>query len=365
MKRRPSAVVEAVAISQLGEYLLGGWFRLELMEEGTVNWEDTANWTLRWEEGEIQYTLWFASAKTSNGLPNLNKSALVELAANLRMPSENIIPTPNLTIQEVEALTGFAIIEPANMPMDFALTKAVYSPQYNAACLYYRNGVDQNIPAVTLFESNWAPPTLQDFQTRAFYNGAQVEIATEVETVSVNGADGGTATLITTGIEPGKVCGGEDASVNRALLWQSNGRIFILFASLDQLDGRGLYPNGNAPADLNSAASEMAEVDLSGRLLTKRETVSVWISAPALVWLTYGSTTLLLCRMVHIVPVTTKRWSPSSIQVNLLATAGGIKSWSCRHSTPQIRWRRLRWLGVLRIPQSVASLPSTGKIAGI
>ncbi len=261
-----SALVEAVAIGNVwGEYVRGGWFGLGLVEEGAVNWEDTAALqTLRWEEDGIQYTLWFASAKTDDGIPNLDKSALVELADNLKTPSESTAPTPKPTLKEVEALTGFTITEPVNLPTGLTLTKAVYSSQYNAACLYYHNDADTNLPAVTLFESNWALPAIEDIQTKAFYNGVEVKIAAEVETVSVHGADSGVATLITTGIEPSKVCGGEETPANRALLWQSNGKSFILFAFLDQLDGRGFLTKlemRQVAEGLNGATSDGVEID--------------------------------------------------------------------------------------------------------
>lgn len=261
-----SALVEAVAIGNVwGEYVSGGWFGLGLVEEGAVNWEDTAALqTLRWEEDGIQYTLWFASAKTDDGVPNLDKSALVELAESLKTPSENTAPTPKPTLKEVEALTGFTLTEPVNLPTGLALTKTVYSSQYNAACLYYHNVADVNIPAVMLFESNWALPAIEDIQTKAFYNGVEVEIAAEVETVSLNGADSGMATLVITGIEPSKVCGGEETYANRALLWQSNGKSFILFAFLDQLDGRGFLTKlemRQLAESLNGAASDTVEID--------------------------------------------------------------------------------------------------------
>jgi hypothetical protein len=260
-----SAVVEVVVIgSATGEYVRGGWFGLGLVEEGAVNWEDTAALqTLRWEEDGIQYTLWFASAKTSDGSPGLDKSVLVEMAANMKTSYKND-PVPNQTMQEVEALTGFIIAEPGNMPAGFTFTKAVYSSQYNAACSYYHYGMDENNPAVTLFESNWGLPTIEDIQTKAFFGNVEVEIAAEVETVALNGADGGMATLITTGIEPSKVCGGEETRANRALLWQSNGKSYILFAFLDQLDGRSFLTKlemRQLAEGLNGIPSDTVEVD--------------------------------------------------------------------------------------------------------
>ena len=239
----PTAVVESVAIGNaLGEYVRGGWFGLGLKDEGTVSWDpESSPQTLRWEENGIQYTLWFVSAKTIDGNPNLDKSALVELAAGLKTPSESegIASTPDLSMQQAAALAGFSVVELSDMPAGFTFSKAAYSSQFNAVCLYYRYHMDDISPSVVVFESKWALPSIDEFRTKAFYNGVEVEIATEVETVSLNGADGGMATLITTGIEPSKVCGGEEIHANRALLWQSNGKSFVLFAFLDQLDGRG------------------------------------------------------------------------------------------------------------------------------
>ncbi|MBN1453881.1 MAG: hypothetical protein JW963_22895 [Anaerolineales bacterium] len=239
----PSALVETVAIGNIpGEYVRGGWFGLGLKEAGSVSWDtETALQTLRWEEDGIHYTLWFTSAKTSDGLPNLDKSALVELAANLQAPSEtaSITSIPDLTLQQAEALAGFSVVEPSDMPTGFTFSNAVYSSQYNAVCMYYRYGADENYPAAVLFESNRALPTVQEIQTKAFYNGAEVEIAAEVESIPVSEAEGGAATLVTTGLQPSNLCGGEEAYANRALLWQSNGKSLVLFANLDQLDGRG------------------------------------------------------------------------------------------------------------------------------
>lgn len=238
----PSTTVETVAIGDVvGEYVRGGWFGLGL-KEGTVGWvEESALQTLRWEKDGLQFTLWYAAARSANGIPALDSSDLVVLAASLTDRNEaQVTPdSEDLTPQQASELTGFDIKEPRALPVGLSYSGSAYSSKFNAVCLFYSYQAHGVTPALALFQTSWDMPRLDEFQVSAEFNGQSVEIAAEVENIQLAGAAGESATLVTTGLETGKICNGKQAQVNRALLWHSNGRNFILFAPLDQLDGRG------------------------------------------------------------------------------------------------------------------------------
>ncbi len=235
----PGTTVETVAIGDVsGEYVRGGWFGVGL-KEGSASWaEEAAMQTLRWTEEGIQYTLWFTAAKTATGIPALGKSELAVLAANIKAAPEgtNATTTADLSPEQEGSLAGFSVVEPQSLPAGFKLSNASFSSQYNAVCLFYNYHPHDGLPAMVLFQSSWAMPEIEEFQVKAEYNGSPVEIAYEVESIAL---EGGAAALVTTGLDPSKICNGKKAQVNRALLWQTGGRNQILFASLDQLDGRG------------------------------------------------------------------------------------------------------------------------------
>ncbi|OGO26820.1 MAG: hypothetical protein A2Z16_07360 [Chloroflexi bacterium RBG_16_54_18] len=238
----PSTTVETVTIGDgSGEYVRGGWFGMGV-KEGTASWaEEAAMQTLRWTDEGIQYTLWFTAAKTPSGIPALGKSELAVLAANIKAAPEGTFATTtaDLSPQQAGVLAGFSVVEPQTLPSGFKLSKTSFSSQYNAVCLFYHHHPHDGLPSLALIQSSWAMPAVEELQVKAEFNDTPVEIASEVESIPLEGAAGGAAALVTTGLDPSKICNGEQAQVNRALLWQSGGRNYILFASLDLLDGRG------------------------------------------------------------------------------------------------------------------------------
>lgn len=259
----PNTTVESVAIGDVQ----GGGFGMG-MEEGTTSWEDLeAMQTLRWEKGGVQYTLWFTAAKTASGFPALSQSDLVRLAASLVIPAEqpDTADLPGLNPQQASDQAGFPIVQPQSAPTGFKHSNTAYSSQYNSVCLFYSYQPYGVSPTLVLFQSNWALPPIDDFLTRAVYNGQPVEIASESENLPLAGVAGETAILVTTGLNTGRICNDVQAQVNRALLWQANGRSYILFAALDQLDGRGYLSKVEirrlAESLIGAERSAAAEID--------------------------------------------------------------------------------------------------------
>jgi hypothetical protein len=239
----PSTTVEPVMIGDVpGEYVRGGWFGLGIPEAGTLSWSDQAALqTLRWEDGGIQYTLWFESARTVGGRPEIDRGTLLDLATALGQPSghEGVQEPQGITVQQAAEQAGFNVTEPAVLPPGFIFLEVVYASQNNAVCLLYQHHSSPGIPSAVLVESNWALPPVSDLQPRAMYGDQPIEIAIDAQSTPVLGAEGGTGTLVTTGLQPHVICGTDTIHANRALFWQADGKNYALFASLDQHDGRG------------------------------------------------------------------------------------------------------------------------------
>jgi hypothetical protein len=238
------AIVEAMSVGKLpAEYVQGGWTNMELDEEGILNWDaQLPTQTLRWVDDGIQYTLLYIPGKTNSGSVSMDLPKLVRLATELKpvdKEAENATAIPDLTIQQVADLAGLTVVEPSWLPTGFTFKRATYSSEHNAVCLYYNYHPDDRYPVLVIAESTWVLPTVKEIQAVASYNGKEVEIASSVESITVEGANGGLATLVITGLQADKFCGGELVPANRALLWQSGNRTNIIFAPIDAYDGRG------------------------------------------------------------------------------------------------------------------------------
>ncbi len=80
-------------------------------------------------------------------------------------------------------------------------------------------------------------PTLEELQTKVYFNGKPITIGLTQEVLPIRGANGEQGSFIETGIQIDALCGGEPNTTNRVLLWQQGGRTFALFAWLDSNTG--------------------------------------------------------------------------------------------------------------------------------
>ena len=238
--------VEAVSVgSTAGEYVEGGWFAVDT-NDGTLSWHvESGARTLRWEAGGMRYSLVFLAAKNITG-SLLDKDALLDLASHLVLQNAETAtpsPTPALSLAQLSQQTGFDVRLPAWAPDGYVFQEATYSPQRNGACLYYRyqEGID-GWPLLTIFETTAAlTPSLADIKNDPVYleNGKQIEIPMDASPLPVGGAEGGMAQFMENGVAAGKLCSYPGLIGNEALVWQANGKGYVIFGLLDQFQGRG------------------------------------------------------------------------------------------------------------------------------
>jgi hypothetical protein len=135
-----SAVVESVQIGAVsGEYVQGAFFHKG--GDPISQWQTNASTqSLRWDAEGIRYTLWMsASPDSSQGA--LDQASLVRLAGSLNgelalLPTPPVVEAPK-TAAQVAQEAGFSLLEPAWLPQDFWLDRAIYLPETKRVCLLY------------------------------------------------------------------------------------------------------------------------------------------------------------------------------------------------------------------------------------
>jgi len=235
--------VETVLVgNQPAEYVQGGWIGLGLAEEGSLPWDkDFPTRTLRWQADGLQYTLVNFPHSSADGPRGLDLSQMQALAGSLNTSQKAASSRENggLTLQQAQEKAGFLFAEPARLPVGLTLSKITYDSQHNAICQYYYDHAHDSAPTLVIAQSNWALPPVSELQAKAFYDGKEVAIALMEQSMPIAGAAGGQGAFIESGLQVDAFCGGEEATANRALLWQAGERTNVLFAQLDANDGRG------------------------------------------------------------------------------------------------------------------------------
>lgn len=254
------ASVESVIIRGVaGEYVQGAWGGVGEVEDASVAWDEwPAAQTLRWEENAIRYTISFRASKSGNG-PVFGRDDLVGFAVGLTSETVASLPAsaPSSSIEEVAAQAGFGVTQPAWLPAGYTFDHATYSTEHRAACLYYHYLDLEGWPLLTIAETDAGGlPALADLQTVALFNGQPVQVAVDQQTVAVGGAAGGQGLLAITGVDTSTLCGGEAQHANMSLFWEAGGRGFVLFASIDQYDGRGFL----TPLEMQRVAESLTGV---------------------------------------------------------------------------------------------------------
>lgn len=236
-----TAMIESVAIGNTtGEFVQGMWTDSG-QNAGTVIWDATLpQRTLRWETGDILYTLRFMPAKSDEGLEP-DKTLLVNLAAQLTGTSPfALIPTPTFVtdIQAVSEQAGYAVALPDWLPERFSLVNAVYVPAQNTVCLHYAHPGSEHFAHWVLIESTRALSLQDILLPPQFYNDTPIEIPVYTENVAVGGVEG-QAVYASNGLDINTLCESQDVTTNHALLWQADGKSYVISAMLNAYDGRG------------------------------------------------------------------------------------------------------------------------------
>ena len=237
-----SAQVEAVEIGDAaGEYVQGAWEDAG-QNSGSLTWNALIpEKTLRWEADSMRYTLRFVPAKSDQGIEP-DKTMFVELAAHLVLEFANLTtstPTPDTGLTDVAAAAGFPISQAGWLPERYVFDRAVYAPERNTVCLFYRYPESEGSPTLALIQSPWSLALPDILMSPQFYNDIQIDIPVHTEAVAVGGALNGQALYASNGLEVNPLCGARGVTTNHALLWQSGGKSFVLSAMLDAYDGRG------------------------------------------------------------------------------------------------------------------------------
>ncbi len=241
------AEVESVAIdaarSITGEYVQGMWSDPG-QNTGSVVWDARITQrTLRWEDGDMRYTLRFMPAKTSKGVL-LDKELLVDLAAHLiaEPAGEVSTPAPNAAISEIAVQAGFSIVEPGWLPERYVFEKATYAPGHNAVCMYYNYPDVESDPYLVIVESP-KNLSLQDIllPPQYFNNGTKevkIDIPVNTENTPVGGALNEQALYASNGLEINTLCEAQGIITNHVLLWQSGDLSYVISGLQDAHEGR-------------------------------------------------------------------------------------------------------------------------------
>jgi hypothetical protein len=236
-----TANVETVSIgTSTGEYVQGMWSDSG-QNAGSVTWDaGIPQRTLRWEAAGIRYTLRFLPAKSDEGIEP-DKAMLADLAARLTTESpfdSSPRPTPVTDIATVAAQAGFPVTGPGWLPERFALVDAAYIPAQGTVCLYYSHPGSERFTNLVIIES-MRTLSLQDIlMPPQFQDGIRLDIPVDTQTVAVGGAQDGQALYASNGLDVNPLCGSRDLVSNHVLLWQADGKSFIISATLDAYDGR-------------------------------------------------------------------------------------------------------------------------------
>jgi hypothetical protein len=241
-----TATVETAPIGNVtGEYVKGLWSSGS--SYGTApTWDPGVEiQTLRWRAGNMSYTMMVIGSVADQGQP-LDKDGMAALAAELT--TQPVAVSSNTTylktVQEVEALAGFVVVEPSQLPENFTFSRAAYSAVKNTVCLFYqyKDQYEDFAPPLTLIQSFTPLPGFRDLPD-PMYKEMHIDPTTYLvtQTLTVDGAVGGQGVYLDGGgISIGSLCGVARMPYERGLIWQAaEGRYFAIFFQTDVGVGMG------------------------------------------------------------------------------------------------------------------------------
>lgn len=226
---------------KMANYVEGSWVGRGVPDNAVFWDENIPARTLIWEAGSMHYVIIHGPAGGAHGPDGYDREQLVTIAEGLGNGSDeqlSVHEEDSIQLNEVEEKAGFSYIVSDWLPSGLSLQKTQYNSEHNAICRYYSANSDfPEFPALVIAQSNWALPELEEIQTKAYYDGKQIEIVVHEEYLPLEKADGGQGLLYETGLQINAFCGGETASAHRVLLWQQGERTFAVFAKMDTLSG--------------------------------------------------------------------------------------------------------------------------------
>lgn len=208
-----SADIERVSINGSdGEYVEGVWTG----DEGDAIWEnDSYMKRMIWRGNGMAYEIIY------NGFPAyMLKEDMIEIAESVGT-SQNTSTLDNLTLEEVEAVTGFDIYQPTWLPDGYAFTEAIFYEDTEVVNLmYYYHGNVNNAIGLKL-EPISDPGTC--------YLCRLVGSSARVQKVEINGAYGEYVEGVWTGEDGVAVWKSYSYyTIMKHLIWQTDEMIFEL-----------------------------------------------------------------------------------------------------------------------------------------
>ncbi len=242
-----SATIQSTHVHHhLAEFVQGSWSQSGLDEEpgGQLAWDESQSIrTLRWQIEGVEYSLINFPAQGVSGplgYDQLEMELMAESVGVTTAQASIVWQQEGINLAEAERQAGFSFLPAANIPAGQGLYKTTYDSQHNSICQYYRSKNDEpDAPTLVIGQSTWAMPGINELMSEAYFGEQPVTFAVSQEALPLNGAYGNQGTFIETGLQVEAFCGGTPAIANRALLWQKDGRSFVLFGKLDSFAGTG------------------------------------------------------------------------------------------------------------------------------
>ncbi len=237
------AVIQSTKVHQYpAEYVEGSWSGLNGMKEDVLVWDESIpSRTLRWQAGDINFTLINNPQRGVNGPIGYDMEQLKTMAEEVQTDSDTSITTltdDGISLDEAEIKAGFVFKKTNQIPAGLALYKTTYDSERNTICQYFRGyKEDPQFPALVIAQSTLPMPSLEGFQTEINSAGSNGEFELVEEVININNTDGEEATLFETSVQVDAFCGGVPSIVGRALLWQQQDRSFAILARQDYGDG--------------------------------------------------------------------------------------------------------------------------------
>ncbi|MCB2214341.1 DUF4367 domain-containing protein [bacterium] len=208
-----SADIEKVSINgAYGAYVEGVWTG----EEGDSVWKnDQYMKRMIWQLNGMAFELAY------NGFPAyMLKEDMIEIAEGVGTLESSTI-RDNLTLEEVQTISGVQIYQPARLPDGFEFTKALYDQENNVVTLMYYYGGNVNNAIGLKMEPISDPGTC--------YLCRLVGSSARVQKVSIQGADGEYVEGVWT-LEDGEVVWKSYSyyTIMKSLIWQTDEMIFEL-----------------------------------------------------------------------------------------------------------------------------------------
>lgn len=216
-------VIEQVQIGKdIGEYVRGTYTG----ENGV--WDSDADvYFLRWQQGDILYTL-SAVIDPTGEIPAFqpSRSAFIALAEGLSPDlsvADPLNPSYLTNVDDVQNLSGIRVVEPIWIPAGYLFSFATYDESTQFVCLTYS------------YNGNWYPSLFIRESVTAPLSQLKADLSSKLSSQTVKIGDSDIEALYSTGFAvPTGACGGKEVlfRAGESLQWRTRGRSFEIYSEL-------------------------------------------------------------------------------------------------------------------------------------